>query len=69
MWVSPPNPTYRRTKMIRALVLVFSKPKVLTAAVTLIETTLDSLADGEISQEERNRLTERFWDFIKEARS
>ena len=69
MWVSPPNPTYRRTKMLRALMLVFSKPRVLTAAVTLIETTLDSLADGEISQEERNRLTERFWDFIKEARS
>ena len=55
--------------MLRALMLVFSKPRVLTAAVTLIETTLDSLADGEISQEERNRLTERFWDFIKEARS
>ena len=56
------------TRMFKVLMLIITRPKVVTAAVDLIETTLDSLEDGEISREERRRLTDKFWDFIKEAR-
>ncbi len=55
--------------MLRAIRLILSRPRAVSAAVDLIDNVLGSIEDKEITPAERQEIMDRFWVFVHEIRS